>query len=416
MPNHYRHLFATGLLALLGLGRVQAQTNYRPGYVLPLTGDTLRGEVDLREGRLNAERCQFRANPQAAPVLYLPANLRGYGFSTENQHYRALTATTDKAAARPYFLEILADGPVSLYHLVDEAQREQYYVGLPNQPLALLRHGLVEVMRGNERTMEVETGYRNTLAAVLTNCPAVEQQLPRLSFQESQLIKVVNAYNRECAGYRPAQARHTSKAHFTVGIMAGVAQHVLEYSDFPYKNGVTARRSQTGMAVGPTLCYGWGPRLALSLSILYSPDKFVIEDAGKNSLSGQGFRHTFDLAYLRFPLMVRYTYPRGKFVPMAEAGLSLAYAVKANNTAEEADYRTGIYKPASPYTTGVTGEGFRAVETGYGAGLGVGTHVAGGRAVAFWLRAEKTNGFAKSTGVSTAVLHLFGLLSVDLTK
>ena len=64
MNRFYLALLWVAVLSGLMSTRLLAQANFQPGYVLPLAGDTLRGEVDLQEGRLNAKACRFR--PMAA--------------------------------------------------------------------------------------------------------------------------------------------------------------------------------------------------------------------------------------------------------------------------------------------------------------------------------------------------------------
>jgi hypothetical protein len=39
---------------------LQAQTDFRPGYVIGLNGDTIPGEIDYRGDKLMGETCTFR--------------------------------------------------------------------------------------------------------------------------------------------------------------------------------------------------------------------------------------------------------------------------------------------------------------------------------------------------------------------
>ena len=70
MPFYYRHSFFLSSLSVLTMPFAEAQTNFRAGYMLPLAGDTLRGEVDSREGRINARRFRFRSAPE--PTISAP--------------------------------------------------------------------------------------------------------------------------------------------------------------------------------------------------------------------------------------------------------------------------------------------------------------------------------------------------------
>lgn len=98
--------------------------------------------------------------------------------------------------------------------------------------------------------------------------------------------------------------------------------------------------------------------------------------------------------------------------PLAEFGFSGSYALKTDNAVEQTT-ATGYYRKPYPL---LTGEMFRSLQLGIGAGVGVSTRTASGRAVALLIRAEETNGFSNITGTGNSVLHLYGLLSYELTK
>lgn len=413
MTKFYALLLVAGAL-LCGARPSQAQTNFRPGYVLPLTGDTLRGEVDSREGRVNAQRCRFRATAQAEMVTYRPAELRGYGLPLENRHYRSLPIVVAPAPAQPFFLEVLVDGPASLYFLRDVEQHESFYVASPKLPLALLEHSRTIVQENALAHVEENNRYRNTLAVALAGCPEVQSKLPALPFQEGALRKAVVAYN-SCAGYQAPQPKFSQPpTHATIGVMAGVAQHTLYYNGLPFGTDITSQ--QTGFAFGPTLnvvSSRVSQRLSLAMALLYEPEKY---DVGMDSRP-PGYddaRIRFDLAYLRLPVMVRYTYPRGKVVPIAEAGFTVAYAIKKDISSGVVV--NGQYTAFPGFMTDLLVSNFHPSQVGVGAGLGLSTHTSGGRAVAVLLRAERANGFTNISGVGTSNMHLYGLLTFDLTK
>ncbi|WP_167851958.1 hypothetical protein [Hymenobacter elongatus] len=108
-------LLAVPLVALSSVAF--AQSDFRPGYVVPTTGDTLRGEVDYRGEQRQAILCRFRAAANGAEVAYTPAQLRGYGLA-QGQHYHS--QLLPGAVPQYVFLEVLALGTLALYHHADE--------------------------------------------------------------------------------------------------------------------------------------------------------------------------------------------------------------------------------------------------------------------------------------------------------
>ena len=402
----------SGLLAPLA----QAQTNFRPGYVLPLTGDTLRGEVDLRDGRTNAERCRYRANEQASVTTYAPTQLRGYGVVAKQ--YRAFTVAA--AVPKAYFLEILVAGPASLYFLRDAEQHDLYFVATPTMPLAPLEHSIERVVRDNRTYTEEKNTYRNTLEVALSGCTQAQAQLPNLPFQESALRKVVSLYNA-CMGYQVPQASPTpSGSRVAFGLMTGVGHRNLSLSGYPYNSSTlgdyTVMSQSSGYIVGPVVRIGMdrmSQKLAMVIALLYEPEKYEWEGKNRRNLNNSDLVTLchFDLAYLRLPVMLRYTYPRGKVTPVVEAGLTVAYAVKMANTFEDVN-SLGYHTQAQPL---FAGNEFQSLQLGAGLGLGLSTRVASDRSLALLLRAEKCTGFSGTTGSNASILRFYGLLSFDLT-
>ena len=253
MINKYPTLALLLLFLAISIQGVQAQKNFRPGYIVRLAGDTLRGEVDSREGNVSAERCQFRPSAQAASTTYQPADLRGYGLLAEKRHYRSLSTTVAPAAPQLRFLELLVDGPAMLYFLRDAEQREAFYVASPTLPLTRLEHAVVRVVRDGSVYTEEQNSFRNTLATALAGCASAQSLLPRLVFQESALRKAVAAYNT-CQAPNAAKVDFQAPARRAVfGITGGPVLHSLSYSGYPFDENVKLSSNHFGFAIGPVV-------------------------------------------------------------------------------------------------------------------------------------------------------------------
>lgn len=405
------------LFVWFGPVAVRAQSNFRPGYVVPLTGDTLRGEVDSRDNRLNERQCRFRLQTDGTITIYFPNEVKAYGLSVDNRHFRSIVVAKPSTGSKPYFLELLVDGPACLYFLRDDEQKEFFCIVSPKLPFSLLEHNKVLVERDGRSYLEEQRTYRNLLALAFAGCEPAQKQLPSLPYQEKALRRIVATYNTECAGYREVSAQAgTSVFRATWGVMGGVVQHSLKYRGFPYSYNEMTTRQHTGFVVGPVLELSskrFSQRLSLVLALLYEPETYDLQ------LGGNGFgaiRHHFGLNYLRLPVMLKYTYPRGRVAPVAEIGATAAYSVADNNRAEQTDFN-GNYVPAGPYIAGVTrGDAFQPMQFGLGGGLGICIRLAGARALTLLARIENASGFSASPAIYSNVTHYYGLLSFDLTK
>jgi len=202
------------------------------------------------------------------------------------------------------------------------------------------------------------------------------------------------------------------------GVMTGAVRHNLSFTGLPYDNN-TITSTHTGFVLGPSLRLGFGrlsEKVSLSTALLLENEKYNLEGPSGywGASDGARYRSHFNLTYLRLPLMVRYTFPRGKVAPLLEGGFTGAVALKSGNSVEETNrFYNGQY--TAPRTLYAPDE-LNTLQLGIGAGLGLTTQVANGRALSLLLRAEQSSGFVGLNGVSSPVLRFYGLLNFDLTK
>ena len=101
---------------------LQAQTYFKPGYVIKSEGDTLFGEVDYRGGARMSRICTYRHSAKDSVRRFSPDELLGYRFP-ESKYYVSKLVDGKKV-----FLEYLVNGRVSVYYLKDERDEDHYYI------------------------------------------------------------------------------------------------------------------------------------------------------------------------------------------------------------------------------------------------------------------------------------------------
>lgn len=110
---------------------MNAQTDFRPGYVIEKSGDTLYGNIDYRGDLLMSSICKFK-NTDNIIHDYYPDDILAYRF-IESKYY-----VSREVNQRKVFLEYLIKGKVSIYYMRDE-KGDHYYldkdnVGLTEMP------------------------------------------------------------------------------------------------------------------------------------------------------------------------------------------------------------------------------------------------------------------------------------------
>jgi hypothetical protein len=102
------------IFAMISLQTLYAVSDFRPGYVIVNSGDTLHGLIDQKGKRSRPHRCIFKENPQAPEQVFLPKDALAYHF-TDGKYYTSRIITIDGENI-PLFLEHLFNGIVDVFY------------------------------------------------------------------------------------------------------------------------------------------------------------------------------------------------------------------------------------------------------------------------------------------------------------
>ena len=186
------------LLLLLSLlititANAWAQVDFRPGYVVPLSGDTVRGQVSCLSGQRSAQQCIFKPAGAAATTTYGPRQLAAYGRGDEQ--FETYTVTILEEAPAPRLLVLTEQGPVRLYLLVTEGSKERFFIRAPDGPLTELTQQVERRDGPTGLVVETDRRYRAALARAFRDCPDALRQSQQTDFNRTALRRAVRRYN-----------------------------------------------------------------------------------------------------------------------------------------------------------------------------------------------------------------------------
>ena len=223
MQKHLLSLvLSAGLFALASPGQAQV---FRPGWLLPAQGDTLRGEIEDNAWVDAPTQVRFRAAPGAAITSYEPASLRGFRL-LGGRYFRSETLPIDRAAQtapdrlsevlvrdphpEALLAEVLVDGPAKLlYSPINEVQH--FFVQRENEPYLELSERAYLRLENGQRFSVDANNYRGELTRYFGDCPAVLQRLAATPFTSAGLVALVQAYNQQCAASPRAGTEYKSQ-------------------------------------------------------------------------------------------------------------------------------------------------------------------------------------------------------------
>jgi hypothetical protein len=74
-----RYFYLLVLLILTSSAATYAQSNFKPGYIVGLKSDTVKGLVDAREWDINPDMVVFKPNAEGQAITYTVNDIKGFG-------------------------------------------------------------------------------------------------------------------------------------------------------------------------------------------------------------------------------------------------------------------------------------------------------------------------------------------------
>ena len=322
-----------------------AQGNYVPGYVITNQQDTVAGWINLRTDKNNQKQCEFKPDLKSATKTYLPGDIAGYRFTDAGKYYVSreieLNGTHQKV-----FLEFLVKGLMNLYYYTDDVdyyffEREDGTMEVISQKPEKIEDGIVYE----------DTRYMGQIRHLFQDYPPIAQEAGKLKFDQKSMIKVVKDYHNEACTSGESCIVFQNEHPDDKGIKTKISIYTgLQLSNYTFSNDVVyqATMTQTVSNVSPVLGAQinlMSPRWSKSFSIQFDvslsqfkgdmPNKIIryvgtgnkadVTDKVRPYTNEYGKLTSYKALATSFRFGVKYTYPKYRIAPTAEAGIAYTH-------------------------------------------------------------------------------------------
>ena len=107
------------LLFLMSAMNGYSQNDWKSGYIIKNSGDTVFGLIDTRDSKSNSIHCYFRKDALSETKHYGPAELSGYRF-TDGKFFVSKNIAREDSIQK-LFLEFLIEGKVNVFHYQNDS-------------------------------------------------------------------------------------------------------------------------------------------------------------------------------------------------------------------------------------------------------------------------------------------------------
>ncbi|MEO8947323.1 MAG: hypothetical protein ABI308_02870 [Mucilaginibacter sp.] len=191
-----------------------AQSNNKPGYIVTLQGDTIKGFITFK-GWNTPDKIIFKNNADAVMQTYTPTKINGFGLKGGNtyQTYKgrisedrmdlsSLSIGIDSTFSKDtVFLRVVKKGKnVTLLHYKD-AIKDRFFIAEKNgPPTELIYRAYVSNIKNRTGLIETfDTKYQKQLHALRIKYRPDEAQLinaiQTAQYTEKDLVKIINKLN-----------------------------------------------------------------------------------------------------------------------------------------------------------------------------------------------------------------------------
>ena len=282
---------------LFTVGLINAQTDFRAGYIVKENNDTLIGEIDYRGDLKMGETCKFRVNDKGKEIKYSPNDIVEYRFN-ESKYF-----VSKELNGKKTFLEFLIKGQINIYYLRNDSG-DHYF--LEKDGANIIEIPYEEGIRYKD---DIPYFYKTTkhigiLNYYMQDAPGFQSRIAKIGKPEHEsLIKLAEDYHRKVCknGACIIYEKKLPLLKFNIEIGGGIVN---------YQNADDINDKKKYFQVG-LLSHFWMPRVSEKMyfrtGVLYSK---IDANNVKKSI-------------YKIPIQIEYIYPKGIIRPIMAFGINM---------------------------------------------------------------------------------------------
>jgi len=308
-----RTLTCSLILLLLCFSKTYSQNDYRSGYIINNSNDTIYGFINYKGNKANAMKCVFKKEENSEEQEFSPNDIKAYRF-INNKFYVSKLLTSN--SNEKLFLEMLIDGIVDIYYYRDN-KGEHYLIDNGDGKLYELRNDEREVIINEQKYKRRSNEYIGMLKYFFSKAPALSKEIENTTLNHKSLINITQKYhkqictNEECIVYEKKLPKKKALWGPILGLNITNVSVVNNFTDDYYylrnSHFQTAIYPSIGLFYNNNLFY-WNERLNFQYEITYrrvnleSSGSFIGKSTGINYLNDikliqKSINNTFILEY-----------------------------------------------------------------------------------------------------------------------
>jgi hypothetical protein len=350
-----KRLLSFAVIIILTVIDCLSQNDWKPGYIISNSNDTVHGFIDNRDSKSNSKRCYFRKEDSGEKELFKPEDISGFRF-INGKFFISKTIPVEDSKRR-VFLEFVVHGKADIFHYKDD---DDYYFIEKEGKLFELKN-TSEIQRTeatklvSEKTVEHEKKEYIGVLNFLMYDAKMQSEINNSTLDTRSLINIAKKYHeRVCSGEQCIVYEKKSNMHVKWGFHFGESMNSFNFGDrFATNYGIS---TFAGSRIKIENAFNWEENISFSADITFHRfSKYELHQISYNSIvvynnleytisPGSKLNVDLELTALKIPITVNYTFYRGKVRPYIGLGLSNTFILSQNKNFIYRDFYNSFKK------------------------------------------------------------------------
>jgi len=388
------------LLFIIPISKSLAAGDYREGYIVTNSGDTIHGYVDYEDWVVNPKSILFTLKLGPIGDSFSVEELKAFGVLDKLYQRSPVEIDTSfqkngsKKITDKVFLKVLVHGDKNLYYLGDERGGKHFFIGSIGKVETLINQ---VNQREEEDAGSTTITYHEQLISYLSECSSIKDIISLVEYNTNDLIYLLK-YHANCSVSRIDYSMKITGAKLEWALIGGPVLTGLNVVgnnrafagliDVDFSKSV---RVALGVSCNALFPMKGMDQVSFNMELMYH--SYMV-----NGIQYSSERLDVGFSYINWNLMLRYYYPVNDYNVFANAGLSLGYVLSMTNANPSSSTGEAIKNPS---------------KTEYGYSLGLGGEYS---KYSLELRYERRNGVMTQPDVAAITSRVFLIFGYKLGK
>ena len=295
---------------------LSAQKDFRPGYMINLKNDTIKGVINMKSNIQNSKICEFKqsSNDQGS-TMYTPQEIKSYRIE-DSKYYVSKEVLIDSVKEN-VFLEFLVDGIVDLFSL-RQFNNEFYFLEKDGKMYPLTNEEITVLNEKGTAFLKNSEAYKRILIYLFQDSPVVINSINSLTFENNPLVKIVTDYHNDvCKDYQCINYSTRTKIHFFLEPNLNYNFSTFEMKGSPE----SAVDNKIGFGINIRIVPVRWKRLNIITGISYTTSDYSQVFTRRPNLgSYYNFLIETNYSIVKIPLIAEYSFLKSKIRPYISVG------------------------------------------------------------------------------------------------